>query len=148
LVRAIGYDATGCLQESEDLCQEIFLQAYRKLGQLRDGTRFPGWLVSIARRSAADWRRTRRQASTVSLEGIELPDAPPESTDEEAQCLLETLARLPAKEQMAVHLFYLAGEPASVARQALGLSQSGFYKILDRAKRRLAAILQRRKAVR
>ncbi len=36
---------------------------------------------------------------------------------------------------MALHLFYLEEEPAAVARQIPGLSQSGFYKVLDRARR-------------
>ena len=30
------------------------MQAYRRLGQLRDAARFAGWLMSIARRSGAD----------------------------------------------------------------------------------------------
>ena len=50
LVRSVAYDATGRLQEAEDLCQDIFVHAYRNLKQLRDAARFPGWLMMIARR--------------------------------------------------------------------------------------------------
>ena len=38
LVRSVAYDTTGSLHEAEDLCQDVFLQAYRNLGQLRDAT--------------------------------------------------------------------------------------------------------------
>jgi RNA polymerase sigma-70 factor (ECF subfamily) len=48
---------------------------------------------------------------------------------------------LPERERMAVHIHYLCGEPAEVARHALGLSQSGFYKLLERARGRLRARL-------
>ena len=42
LVRAVAYDATGSLHECEDLCQKVFLRAYRNLGRVRDASRFPG----------------------------------------------------------------------------------------------------------
>ena len=35
-----------------DLAQEVFLQAWAKLGTLRDPAAFPGWIGAIARRSA------------------------------------------------------------------------------------------------
>ncbi len=147
LVRSVGYDATGCLQESEDLCQEVFLQAYRRLGQLRDPSRFAGWLMSIARRSGADWRRKQRQLPRVGLEGVEAAGHAAEPADEESQRLLDAIRQLPARERTALHLFYLAEQPASAAREVMGLSKSGFYKLLDRAKRRVASILQRRKVL-
>jgi RNA polymerase sigma-70 factor, ECF subfamily len=147
LVRSVGYDATGCLQESEDLCQEVFLQAYRRLGQLRDPSRVAGWLMSIARHSCADWRRTRRLRPKIGLEGIEPAGDHPAPADEESGRLLDAIRRLPAREQTALHLFYLAEQPALVAREAMGLSSSGLYKVLDRAKKRLASILRERKGV-
>jgi RNA polymerase sigma-70 factor, ECF subfamily len=147
LVRSVGYDATGCVQESEDVCQEVFLQAYRKLGQLRDAARFAGWLMSIARRSCADWRHLRRSRPKLGLDGVEPAGNPPEPIDEESRRLLDAIRELPAKERTALHLFYLAEQPASAAREAMGLSNSGFYKLLDRAKRRVASILQKRRIV-
>jgi RNA polymerase sigma-70 factor, ECF subfamily len=147
LVRAVAYDATGRLQDAEDLCQEVFLQVYRNLEQLRDASRLAGWLMSIARRSCADWHRARRQCPKIGLGDIEPSDDPPASGDVERQRLLDAVRRLPEKEQTALHLFYLVEQPASTARQAMGLSSSGFYKLLDRAKKHLASILQERKVM-
>jgi RNA polymerase sigma-70 factor (ECF subfamily) len=147
LVRSVGFDATGCVQASEDVCQEVFLHAYRKLGQLRDAARFAGWLMTIARRSCADWRHMRRSRPKLGLEGVEPAANPPEPIDEESQRLLDAIRQLPAKERTALHLFYLAEQPAQAAREAMGLSNSGFYKVLDRAKKRLASILQERKVI-
>ena len=147
LVRSVGYDATGCWQESEDLCQDVFLQAYRNLGQLRDASRFAGWLMSIARRSCSDWRRTRLQRPKTGMEGVDPAGDPPQPVNEDSQRLLDAIRQLPAKERTALHLFYLAEQPASVARQTMGLSNAGFYKLLDRARRRVAAILESREVV-
>jgi len=144
LVRSVAYDATGCLQEAEDLCQEVFLHAYQNLKQLRDAARFPGWLVMITRRTCTTWGRTRRQRSGVGLEEIETPITESGSSDEEIQHMLNAIRQLPPKERLALHLFYLSEQPAELARQTLGLSSSGFYKVLERAKRRAAAILKKR----
>ena len=129
------------------MCQEVFLQAYRKLGQLRDASRFAGWLMTIARRSCADWRRMRRSRPKLGLDGVEPAGDPPEPVDEESRRLLDAVRELPVKERTALHLFYLAEQPAQAAREAMGLSNSGFYKVLDRAKKRLASILQKRKVM-
>jgi RNA polymerase sigma-70 factor, ECF subfamily len=148
LVRSMAYDATGCLQEADDLCQEVFLRTYRNLRQLRDDSRFPGWLLVIARRMCASWGRTRQRRPEVGLEEIKTPAAVSDPNDDEIQILLDAIRQLPPKERMALHLFYLAEQPAEMARQTLGLSSAGFYKVLERAKRRTAVLLQERKVTR
>jgi predicted DNA-binding protein (UPF0251 family) len=42
-----------------------------------------------------------------------------------------------------LHLFYLDGDSVEAACHILGLSRAGFYRRLDRARRRLAEILCR-----
>lgn len=148
LVRSVAYDATGCPQESEDLCQEVFLLAYRNLSQLRDGSRFPGWLMMIVRRQCANWGRSRQRRREVGLEEIETPVAASDPNGDEIQHMLGAIRQLPPKERMALHLFYLVEQPAETARQTLGLSSAGFYKMLDRAKKRVAALLRNRKVMR
>src|SRR5262249_17578633 len=42
----------------DDLVQDVFLQAMRRLSSLRDARAFGGWLAAIARNRARDhWRR-------------------------------------------------------------------------------------------
>jgi len=45
--------------EAQELCQEVFIQAMRKIGQLHDSACFPAWLRSIANRMAIN-RAVRR----------------------------------------------------------------------------------------
>ena len=86
-------------------------------------------------------------APKLGWKSVELADDHQAANDEESQRMLDVVRQLPAKERMALHLFYLAEQPAQAAREAMGLSNSGFYKVLDRAKRRVASILQKQKVV-
>jgi RNA polymerase sigma-70 factor (ECF subfamily) len=52
--------------EVEDMVQEIFLHALRKLHTLRDSAAFGPWIAMIARNRAMDFHRRSRE--TVSLE--------------------------------------------------------------------------------
>ena len=41
----------GNRDEAMDLCQDVFLKAFRELGALKDRDRFAAWLYRIAHRS-------------------------------------------------------------------------------------------------
>jgi RNA polymerase sigma-70 factor (ECF subfamily) len=45
--------------EAEDLVQDVFMQAMRRMGELRTVAAFRGWLAAIARRRAIDYYRQR-----------------------------------------------------------------------------------------
>jgi len=45
------------LGEVDDLAQDVFVMALRRLSSLRDGARFGGWLAAIARNRANDHHR-------------------------------------------------------------------------------------------
>ena len=144
LVRAICCDATGEPAEAQDLAQEIFLSAYRNLRRLNEPQSFPRWLVVIARRAGRQWKR-RQMRDRHRFVDVEPPAPPADSAaanDGELRRLSEAMLRLPAKERLAVRAFYLLDQSAEQAREALGLSRSGFYKVLDRAKGRLRKLME------
>ena len=58
---------TGENDEAEDLAQTCFIEAYKRLGELRDDDRFGSWLYAIARNKARDW--LRRRAHSPDLVG-------------------------------------------------------------------------------
>lgn len=141
LVRCICYDGTGNLNDANELCQDVFLKAYRNLGELRETKRFAYWLTGITRNAVRDWQRRRSRdplRTSGPMTDIEIPYKERGDVSE----LQEAIRGLPEQERLALHLFYLDEEPAIVARQILGLSQSAFYKLLDKARRKVAESLK------
>ncbi|MGE0608978.1 MAG: RNA polymerase sigma factor [Pirellulales bacterium] len=65
-VLALGLRMLGDYAEAQELCQEVFVQALRKIGQLRTPESFAGWLRSITKRMAIN--RKLRRGPTVSAE--------------------------------------------------------------------------------
>src|SRR5262245_19970366 len=73
LVRAVLLDATGSLAEANELVQEVFLRALGGLAALRLPELLGGWLVGIARRQGADYRRSKareRQRMSSLVEDV------------------------------------------------------------------------------
>ena len=64
VVRRLGNHA-----EAQELCQEVFMQALRKLDQLQEPACFAGWLRSIAVRMAIN-RGMRRSAAVATDSGV------------------------------------------------------------------------------
>lgn len=54
--------------EVDDLVQEVFLQALKKLNTLRDANAFGGWLAMITRNRAMDFHRRRRAGAELTEE--------------------------------------------------------------------------------
>ena len=65
LVCAITYSATGDVAASEDLAQETFLTAWKRLNSVREPSRLSAWLCTIARNVTTDYLR-RRQHDVAS----------------------------------------------------------------------------------
>ena len=148
LIRAICFDATGDLHTAADITQEVFLRAYRGLGGLHDPQKFSAWLVGIARQVCREWyRRQRRERSALRQLSEMSRDAEPSELeaefDESTVLLRQAVARLPEKERLALHAFYLLGQDAEQARAVLGLSRSGFYRVLSCARQRLKRVMSR-----
>lgn len=142
LVRAVCYDTTQNLTDAQDLAQDVFMRAYEKLNYLRNQDSFGNWLVGIARLRCREWRRRSSQSQSrhVGLNEVEsvLPDPP---DDSRIELLQKMVTMLPEKERLALHAFYLQGKSADSARRIMGLSRSGFYRVLERARKKLAVLL-------
>jgi RNA polymerase sigma-70 factor (ECF subfamily) len=102
----------------DDLVQDVFLHAMGQLHKLRDDAAFPGWIATMARRRAADWRRRRRD--TVELdETLEAPDSPAARAARDAVELIRTL---PAAYRETLLLRFVAGLSGSEIAERTGLT--------------------------
>jgi RNA polymerase sigma factor (sigma-70 family) len=149
-VRAVLYDACGDLTQAQDLTQEVFLRAFRGLGNLRDQNRFGPWLMGIARTVGMDWRRCRAVDRHQYIGcAFDCPAQPGSRADDESiQQLRRAISSLPERERLAVYVFYLQARSVDDARTVLDMSRAGFYRLLRRARRRLERLIHREEHVR
>ena len=70
-VYATVYRRLGNHAEAQEMCQEVFMQALRKIDQLRDPRCFGGWLRSIATRMAINRALRRTPLASTDSEVFE-----------------------------------------------------------------------------
>jgi len=140
LVFAIVARATRNPAETDDLVQDVFLDAYRRLNSLRDPRKFRGWLAQLAANRACSWGR-RRQVEKAALPqlaregGGQGPDQA--VLGEEKARLHVALAGLSADAQAVVTLRYFQGLAAPEIAEELGISPAAARQRLSRALRTL-----------
>lgn len=144
LVRAVCYDTTGNLADAQDLAQDVFMRAFEKIKNLREPDLFARWIVAIARSRCKEWQRNeaRMQKKHTGLNEAYISSIEP-SDDGQLQELRENIRKLSTQERLALHIFYLQENSVDDARKILNLSRSGFYRVLERARKNLAELLSK-----
>ena len=66
-ISAYLYSRISSEQDREDLIQEIFINAYIKLGSLRQKDRFRSWLLALARNALHDFYRRKNSSARAGL---------------------------------------------------------------------------------
>jgi RNA polymerase sigma-70 factor (ECF subfamily) len=146
LVYARAYLETGDRHRAEDLVQETFLTAWRKLDQLTDAAGFRPWLMTILHsvlidsvRRASRKKRKRGGGSGDAGESdvLRLADPSPTpavaaQTNEERQRALSILRSLPREYQQVLMLRYLAGADYDTIARQLALTNGSLRGLLHR----------------
>ena len=128
--------------EAEDLVQEVFLLALRKLKGLRDPAAFGGWIASIARNCAADFHRRRTKPIELT---DDLPvDSPKQISELEAKVVLKTIQGLPEAYRETLVLRLVEGMTGPEIASRTGLSHGSVRVNLHRGMELLREALQKR----
>lgn len=148
-IHTFVWQKIGDFHTAEELTQDIFLKAYKKLSLLKPPYHFLGWLYVIATRRCIAWMR-KKQEPTTSLDAMpaaeleELSYAAYEATRAEAADLehqrdlvKRLLQKLPESERTVVTMHYLAEMPCEKISEFLGVSPNTVKSRLHRARKRL-----------
>lgn len=127
--------------EAEDVTQEVFVVAWRRLGELRDGAAVGAWLVSIARRRAADWARAsgRRRARELVRGGAEVAETL--CADPRTEEVLAMVWALPEKSREVLVLRFVVGMTGGQIGMCLRMSPGAVRVSLHRGMGRLRAAM-------
>jgi RNA polymerase sigma-70 factor (ECF subfamily) len=132
--------------QAEDLAQETWLRAWRKLGTFKEGS-FRAWILTIALNCRIDWQR-RRTMLRLAVDA-DVPDGSAEvereklDRIEQAQVLRDCLSKLDERRRKVIAgLFYEKIDYEAVCRE-LGITASAAYKLTHEAKRLLVECCRR-----
>jgi len=144
------------VQEAEDVCQEVFIQAFQGIRQFRGDCRLQSWLYRIAVTRSIDQQRkakTRnRIASWKNRIGLGNPEDVPEVTafhhpgiqlenKERAALLFRAIQQLPANQRTAFTLIRVEGLSYQEVGEVMQLSVKAIESLIQRGQERLRKIL-------
>ncbi len=136
-------------QVAEDVCQEVWVKAYRELHRLEEPQAFPAWLYRIAARACVDAaRRNSRGPVTTELMEATAPatgDDPEQSAlqTERVRLTWEALAAIPARQHLALFLREMERRSYKEISQMLETSESAVETLLFRARQGFARAFER-----
>lgn len=137
-----AYAVLGDFHRAEDAAQEAFIDAYRRLADLREPKAFPGWFRKIVLKHC-DRLTRRKRPPTVPLDdavGVESPREQPDSEVarmELADAVLGAIRTLPEGQRMATTLFYINGYSHQEVADFLDVPVSTVKKRLHDSRRKL-----------
>ena len=108
MVYRIAHSVVGNAADAEEVTQEVFLRAYRKLGSLREPEKFRGWVARMSWRLAINHNRGEGRAQRRDTAWMEIHQ-PNSSTSVECLDLQRAIARLPEKLRAVVTLTAIDG---------------------------------------
>ena len=148
-VHALAWRKIGDFHIAEEITQDTFLQAYKKLSTLRNPNQFAGWLYVIANNLCKRWHQ-KKKLPTQSLADTPLRKIDEssytyyiserretETTEHHHEIVKKLLARLPESERTVVTLHYLGDMSIKEIGRFLGVSANTINSRLRRARKRL-----------
>ena len=148
-VHALAWRKTGDFHVAEEITQDTFLRAYRKLGALKNPNLFAGWLYVIANRLCDTWFK-KREPDMQSLETVPIVELEEHlyseyttkqreerASEKRINLVKRLLQKLPESERIVITLHYLAGSSCKEISEFLGVSLNTVKSRLHRARKRL-----------
>jgi RNA polymerase sigma factor (sigma-70 family) len=130
-------------EAAADVIQQVFLQLYRQLDEIKNLSSLPAWLSTVTRRRACDYLR-----STHPTEPL-LDDAQADSNDvfsriQDRHALEIALASLPVRSRRVIEMLYMAAEPHTYEQVAarLGIPVSSVGPTRIRGLKKLRSLLR------
>ncbi|HUJ15691.1 MAG TPA: sigma-70 family RNA polymerase sigma factor [Thermoanaerobaculia bacterium] len=124
--------------DADDVTQNVFLTAWKKLDSLRDPAAFAGWLARIARNAAEDHRRRGRD--TLQLD-MEYAARERQADAAEAAQVLAAIRALPEAYRETLALRLVEGMSGAEIAERTGLTEGSVRVNLHRGMQILREVL-------
>ena len=132
--------------EAEDIMQESFLDAFRRLGSYSGEGSFGSWLKRIVINNSLDALRKLKDVVSIDEDAIDIPEVVEETREEELNLQVEEVKRaitkLPEDYRVVLSLFLLEGYDHEEISEILNISNNLSRTRFVRAKQKLVSILR------
>jgi RNA polymerase sigma factor (sigma-70 family) len=132
--------------EAEDIMQESFLDAFRRLGSYSGEGSFGSWLKRIVINNSLDTLRSMKEVVSIEESAIDFPEIIEESREEEIRFQVEevrkAINRLPEDFRIIISLYLLEGYDHEEISEILNISNNLSRTRYLRAKQKLLMILK------
>lgn len=138
LVRVMGFDP-----ELYDLLQEVFIEAFRSKGAIKDGQALKAWVTTLAVFTARQCIRKRRRRRAYWVNNTDhCPDPPGIDADpaslEVLRAVYQTLSTMAVDDRIVFSLRFIEGMEVAEVAEACSVSVSTAKRRLRRAEGRFA----------
>ena len=148
-MHALAWRKVSDFHYAEEIVQDAFLEAFKRLPTLKDHRQFSGWLYVITSRCCVNWLR-KNTSKTHALEGTHgrevaelsyeyyLSEQRDTKAAERNKALVNALLnKLPESERTVVMLYYLSEMTTKEIGKFLCVSANTITSRLQRARKRL-----------
>ena len=149
-VFAVALARLGDFHEAEDVAQQVFVEAFERLGGLRDPARLGAWLRSITIHRSID--RIRRRRDQADIEAGPVPESneptPQEqlSKQELRESVLAAVGRLSKTQRETTTLYYINGysvaEVAAVQEVPVGTVKRRLHDAREKLKEEMIGMVE------
>ena len=141
MVLRIAYQHTSCMQDSEDIAQEVFLSLVDKPIKDYDEEHLKAYIIRATINKCHSFYRRHKDADIVYLDEVYKNDAEPVFTMEERSVISQVHA-LPQRYRDVIYLYYYEGYSVADIADILGTKTGTVTSRLKRAREKLKPLLQ------
>jgi RNA polymerase sigma-70 factor (ECF subfamily) len=145
----LTFRMAGSAQEAEDLLQEVFLHAYRKLGSFRGDSSLGTWLYRLGMNQCLDYLRGRQAKMSQATDSLDedgaaelASPAPATPIAVNRMDLERAIGRLPAGCRAAFLLHDVEGFEHHEVAKILGVSEGTSKSQVHKARMKLRGMLK------
>ena len=131
--------------DKQEICQDVFIQIYKKLGGFNFESKLSTWIATIAYRMAVNFSKKRR-LEQVDLEDIsfKIGEEFDVHGEEDMKLFIHSLVdQLPTNYKSVLTMFYLEGFSYPEIVEITGMPEGTVKNYIHRAKSKLKSIVER-----
>ncbi|HNW74541.1 MAG TPA: sigma-70 family RNA polymerase sigma factor [Bacteroidales bacterium] len=132
--------------EAEDIMQECFLDAFRRIGSYSGEGSFGSWLKRIVVNRSLDYLRKYKETVSLEMQTLDLPDDNDSGYHEMIHCqvaeVCKAISELPDDYRIILSLFLLEGYDHEEISQILNITNQLSRTRYSRARQKLISVLK------